>query len=186
MTRRRMVRWPRCKARVTGFALRHEGKSLPGHHRQDRRRDLPADPSGRLRARRRRNRHRTGHLSGRARRSRLRRRPRDYGFRSSARRALERQIADVAAGRRTFEQLFVNGRRAIRSRTPNQFYHYMRKRVAHCVDPATGQMVAMENRAFLARPEISGPCAGFRPASFMTLRGGLSLLGKLAAPHRLG
>ncbi len=34
-----------------------------------------------------------------------------------------------AAGRWTFEQLFVNGRQAIRARTPNEFYHYMLKRV---------------------------------------------------------
>jgi len=35
------------------------------------------------------------------------------------------RIPDVAAGKRYFEQLFVNGRRAIRARTPNKFYHYM-------------------------------------------------------------
>lgn len=34
-------------------------------------------------------------------------------------------IPEVAAGTWYFEQLFVNGRRGIRSRTPNEFYHYM-------------------------------------------------------------
>jgi hypothetical protein len=35
------------------------------------------------------------------------------------------QIPDVAAGRWYFEQLFVNGRRAIRARSPNKFYFYL-------------------------------------------------------------
>ncbi len=35
------------------------------------------------------------------------------------------KIDDVAAGRWYFEQLFVNGRRAIRAREPNEFYFYM-------------------------------------------------------------
>src|SRR4030042_420399 len=34
-------------------------------------------------------------------------------------------IPDVASGKWYFEQLFVNGKRAIRARTPNKFYHYM-------------------------------------------------------------
>jgi len=34
-------------------------------------------------------------------------------------------IPQVAEGKWYFEQLFVNGRRAIRARTPNKFYHYM-------------------------------------------------------------
>ena len=33
-------------------------------------------------------------------------------------------IPDVAEGKWYFEQLFVNGRRAVRARTPNKFYHY--------------------------------------------------------------
>jgi hypothetical protein len=35
------------------------------------------------------------------------------------------QIPEVASGKWYFEQLFVNGRRAVRARTPNKFYHYM-------------------------------------------------------------
>jgi hypothetical protein len=34
-------------------------------------------------------------------------------------------IPEVTAGKWYFEQLFVNGRRAVRARTPNKFYHYM-------------------------------------------------------------
>ncbi|MBN2268966.1 MAG: hypothetical protein JXN61_00030, partial [Sedimentisphaerales bacterium] len=37
----------------------------------------------------------------------------------------EAQIADVASGKWYFEQLFVNGERAVRARTPNKWYHYM-------------------------------------------------------------
>lgn len=35
------------------------------------------------------------------------------------------RVPEVAAGRSTFEQLFVNGRRATRARTPNTFYFHM-------------------------------------------------------------
>jgi len=34
-------------------------------------------------------------------------------------------LPEVAAGKWYFEQLFVNGKRAVRARTPNKFYHYM-------------------------------------------------------------
>jgi parallel beta-helix repeat protein len=37
----------------------------------------------------------------------------------------EAHVAEVAAGKWYFEQLFVNGRRAVRARTPNKWYHYM-------------------------------------------------------------
>jgi hypothetical protein len=39
------------------------------------------------------------------------------------------KIPDVAAGKWYFEQLFVNGKRAVRARTPNKFYYYMSKTV---------------------------------------------------------
>ncbi len=34
-------------------------------------------------------------------------------------------IPEVASGEWYFQQLWVNGRRAVRARTPNKFYHYM-------------------------------------------------------------
>ncbi|MBA7650129.1 hypothetical protein ES703_57930 [subsurface metagenome] len=34
-------------------------------------------------------------------------------------------LPEVAAGKWYFEQLFINGQRAVRARTPNKFYHYM-------------------------------------------------------------
>lgn len=39
------------------------------------------------------------------------------------------RLPDVAAGKWYFEQLFINGRRAVRARTPDKFYHYMSKTV---------------------------------------------------------
>ena len=61
-------------------------------------------------------------------------------------------IPEVAAGRWYFEQLFVNGRRATRARSPNQFYHYMARQVRYAVDPSTGQPADVASRAFVARP----------------------------------
>ncbi|MHC4680296.1 MAG: hypothetical protein ACYTEK_16540, partial [Planctomycetota bacterium] len=37
----------------------------------------------------------------------------------------EARLPEVASGKWYFEQLFVNGRRAVRARTPNEFYYYM-------------------------------------------------------------
>ena len=47
------------------------------------------------------------------------------GFKAGPGGIWQAQIPDVAAGKWYFEQLFVNGRRAVRARTPNEFYHYM-------------------------------------------------------------
>lgn len=52
-----------------------------------------------------------------------------------------------------FEQLYVNGRRATRARTPNQFYQYMLRPVASGVDPLTGQPANLKARAFEAEPQ---------------------------------
>ncbi len=48
-------------------------------------------------------------------------------------------VPDVAAGKWYFEQLFVNGRRAIRARTPNEFYHYMGETVEVPLDAEKDQ-----------------------------------------------
>jgi len=47
------------------------------------------------------------------------------GFKLGENGLWQTHIAQVAAGGWYFEQLFVNGRRAVRARTPNKFYHYM-------------------------------------------------------------
>jgi hypothetical protein len=63
------------------------------------------------------------------------------------------EIPEVAAGEWYFEQLWVNGRRATRARSPNRFYYYTRGKVTHAIDPATGQPADLSGRAFFARPD---------------------------------
>ena len=63
------------------------------------------------------------------------------------------RVPEVAAGRWYFEQLWVNGHRAVRARSPNQFTYYLLAKVDRGIDPATGQPVDLTNRAFRARPE---------------------------------
>jgi len=75
------------------------------------------------------------------------------GFQPSASGLWVTKLADAAAGRRPFEQLYVNGRRAVRARAPNSFYYYMSKRLSQAADPATRRTVPMQNRGFIARPE---------------------------------
>jgi hypothetical protein len=60
-------------------------------------------------------------------------------------------LPDVAAGKWYFEQLFVNGRRAIRARSPNAFYFYMLRKAGQGIDPATGQPADLSRRAFVGR-----------------------------------
>lgn len=59
-----------------------------------------------------------------------------------------------------FEQLYVNGRRAIRARSPNRFYHYMREPVQYGVDPLTGKAADLSRRAFIADKADIAPLAG--------------------------
>jgi ankyrin repeat protein len=64
------------------------------------------------------------------------------GFRPGENGIWRTHIPDVATGKWYFEQMFVNGRRAVRARMPNKFYYYMlRKAQQHT------------NRAFIARRE---------------------------------
>ncbi len=51
------------------------------------------------------------------------------GFKRGENGIWQTKIPDVAAGKWYFEQLFVNGRRAVRARTPNKFYYYMGKTI---------------------------------------------------------
>jgi parallel beta-helix repeat protein len=50
-----------------------------------------------------------------------------------------------------FEQLWVNGRRATRARSPNQFYHYMLRKVERGIDPLTGKEADLASRAIAGR-----------------------------------
>lgn len=61
--------------------------------------------------------------------------------------AWKAQLPDVAAGKWYFEDLCVNGRRATRARTPNDFYYYVRK------------VEATPHRIFMADPNDIAPLA---------------------------
>ena len=69
------------------------------------------------------------------------------------------RVPEVAAGKWYFEQLWVNGLRATRARSPNDFYFYMAGKVSHGVDPLTGQPADLSQRAFRARAEDVQPLA---------------------------
>lgn len=66
-------------------------------------------------------------------------------------------VPGVREGRFMFEQLYVNGRRAVRARTPNAFYHYMAGKFEYGIDPQTGQPTTLGGRAFVARAEDFAP-----------------------------
>ena len=85
------------------------------------------------------------------------------GFTKDAQALWTAQVPEVAAGKWYFEQLWVNGQRAVRARTPNKFYYYVAAKVNRGTDPATGQMADLTNRAFRARPENIEPLRTVAP-----------------------
>jgi hypothetical protein len=73
------------------------------------------------------------------------------------------QLPEVAAGQWTFEQLWVNGQRATRARTPNKFYHYILTAPDSGPDPQTGQAADLSKRAFTGRAENLRVLDGLTP-----------------------
>lgn len=73
-------------------------------------------------------------------------------------------VPDVKAGKWYFEQLYVNGHRAVRARTPNKFYNYTEGKVAEGINPVTGKEEDMGNRAFIARQADIEPLLKLTPA----------------------
>ncbi len=59
-----------------------------------------------------------------------------------------------------FEQLYVNGRRAIRARSPNAFYYSMQAPAPYGVDPLTGKVADLSHRSFFAAKADVAPLAG--------------------------
>ena len=84
------------------------------------------------------------------------------GFTKGADGLWSAKVPGVAAGW-YFEQLYVNGQRATRARTPNQFYNYMLRPVDHGIDPLTGQNANLKNRAFEAEPVDVAALKGLTP-----------------------
>lgn len=68
-------------------------------------------------------------------------------------------LPDVKSGKWYFEQLFVNGRRATRARSPNKFYHYIEGHANYETDPNTGEPIRSDRRAFVARLGDVNPLA---------------------------
>jgi hypothetical protein len=66
-------------------------------------------------------------------------------------------VPEVKAGRWYFEQLWVNGERATRARSPNEFYYYMVRKVDRGVDPLTGKEADLGSRAIVGRPADIDP-----------------------------
>lgn len=84
------------------------------------------------------------------------------GFRETPDGLWTTNVPGVAEGEWTIEQLYVNGRRATRARTPNEFYHYMLKRAPKDAKIGEGGG-SPANRAFVARPEDLKPLEGLSP-----------------------
>ncbi len=66
------------------------------------------------------------------------------------------RILDVANGKWYFEQLFINGRRATRARTPNKWYHYMGETSEVAIEGQPGQFL----RATQVHHDALEPLAG--------------------------
>ena len=60
-------------------------------------------------------------------------------------------VPEVKAGSWYFEQLWINGRRATRARSPNRFYHHMLRKVERGIDPLTGRETDLSSRAIAGR-----------------------------------
>lgn len=63
------------------------------------------------------------------------------------------QIADVKSGAWNFEQMWVNGKRATRARTPNDFYSYAVAVARPQNDPTHGDVNSLPFRAFEAKAQ---------------------------------
>jgi len=79
------------------------------------------------------------------------------GFRRGENDVWHTRIREVAAGQWYFEQLFVNGRRAVRARNPNKFYYYMVDVEQEVLEKGQGRAARRARQTVLARPEDIGP-----------------------------
>ncbi|MFO0788143.1 MAG: right-handed parallel beta-helix repeat-containing protein [Pirellulales bacterium] len=83
------------------------------------------------------------------------------GFQASADGNWTAQVPEVAAGKWYFEQLWVNGRRAIRARSPNKFYYYVN---GHAAPGADGKPSKPANQAFRGNSADLQPLFDLSPA----------------------
>ncbi|HUV66635.1 MAG TPA: hypothetical protein VMW24_22300, partial [Sedimentisphaerales bacterium] len=69
----------------------------------------------------------------------------------------EARLPEVASGEWYFEQLFVNGRRAVRARTPNEFYYYMSDIAEQILEKGRSRTATQARQTVRARPEDIAP-----------------------------
>jgi len=69
----------------------------------------------------------------------------------------EARLPEVTSGEWYFEQLFVNGRRAVRARTPNEFYYYMSDIAEHILEKGRSRTATQARQTVRARPEDIAP-----------------------------
>jgi len=70
-------------------------------------------------------------------------------------------VPEVKTGRWYFEQLWVNGERAVRARTPNEFYYYMVRKWDKGIDSTYRQPTDLSSRAIVGRAQDLAPVLGF-------------------------
>ena len=82
------------------------------------------------------------------------------GWKQSADGVWTTSVPEVKDRKWVFEQLWVDGRRATRARSPNKFYYYMARKVERGIDPLTGQEADLSSRAIAGRGDDLAPAFG--------------------------
>lgn len=75
------------------------------------------------------------------------------GFQPDADGTWKVRVPEVASGSWYFEQLFVNGRRAVRARSPNKFYYYMLDVQEEILEKGRGQRPVRARQTVTVRPD---------------------------------
>ncbi len=83
------------------------------------------------------------------------------GWKQAANGLWQAQVPEVAAGRWYFEQLTVNGQRAVRARTPNEFWFYTRSVREEALGKDAGKVLGKK-----ARPAHAQQTVGLYPADY--------------------
>lgn len=85
------------------------------------------------------------------------------GFKASENGLWKTIIPEARDGKWRIEQLYINGRRAVRARSPNQFYYYMDGTIASGIDPVTGKTGSLNDHTFLAHHNDVVPLLAMPP-----------------------
>jgi len=86
------------------------------------------------------------------------------GWRREGQGAWVTDVPEVKAGDWYFEQLFINGRRATRARSPNSGYYIIQDKVAEGPHPISGKKTNLLHRAFRGRTNDIAQLAGLSDA----------------------